>query len=114
VGDHAVFAAGPGNVMSLHHIGKGGFQGSPIAEWCPTCRDYMVPLASGICGWCSELPVPSLEERKADRLQERADRDEEIMRYRRQGMSSRDIAKVMGRHDRGVRAHLARLEQVAA
>lgn len=33
-------------------VGREGFAGSPITDWCAKCEDYAVPMANGTCGFC--------------------------------------------------------------
>lgn len=33
-------------------VGREGFAGSPITDWCVTCQDYAVPMRNGTCGFC--------------------------------------------------------------
>lgn len=39
-------------------VGRNGFAGSPITDWCHDCEDYVVPGPRGRCLWCDgRLPT---------------------------------------------------------
>lgn len=40
--------------MATAAVGREGFAGSAITDWCATCEDYAVPMANGTCGFCGE------------------------------------------------------------
>lgn len=44
-------------------VGRNGFAGSPITDWCEGCEDYVVPGPRGRCLWCDgQLPTDDVPE----------------------------------------------------
>jgi hypothetical protein len=82
-------------------VGRDGFTGSPITDWCPPCEDFVVRLRNGECGWCGSLPAAK---------RAKLDRDAELVRLKRQGLTSPVIGQLLGIDPSAVRKHLRRIE----
>jgi hypothetical protein len=86
-------------------VGRRGFMGSPITDWCSACKDYVVPMRNGTCGWCDA---------KVSASQAQLDLNAELARLAAQGLSDRGIGVLLGMDPRKVRRSLKRIEAVAA
>jgi len=90
--------------MSSVKVGRDGFKGSSITDWCSGCGDWVVRLNTGACGWCDLKIGPSRAQ---------LDLDAEIARLRDTGLDAKTIGSQLGMDGRVVRGRLARLERVA-
>ena len=48
-------------------VGRDGFTGSPITDWCAPCKDWVVRRNDGGCPWCDHRPKTRDEAREAQR-----------------------------------------------
>lgn len=87
-------------------VGRDGFTGSPITDWCPKCQDWVVRLnvprhsgGRGPCPWCDHQPLTPEQARAAQREKRRLlneQRDEKIRGYMARGFSDRQIGCYVG------------------
>ncbi len=86
-------------------VGRGGFTGSPITDWCPTCDDFVIRDGRGECVWCdSPTPRPRRPLSMAS-----IEIDRQIRMYRKRGMSQDAVARLVGMSRAGVRHRLDRM-----
>ncbi len=106
--------------LQTERVGRGGFRGSEITDWCDECQDFVIRMNNGECGWCYEMPASAPRKNlRAERKQHRRNRDAEILKWHKRGMSSRQIGQMLPMDPSGVRKRLAKiqreqLERVAA
>lgn len=110
---------------AVGRVGRHGFTGSPITDWCGSCRDWVVRRDNGKCCWCdrtapprkAERMEPTREEVRAVKREERRlvdeQRDARIAGYVSRGFSEERIARCVGLTRRGVRYRLQLIEQRA-
>jgi hypothetical protein len=96
--------------VTKERVGRGGFRGSPITSWCGSCRDWVVRLNNGECGWCGAHERPKKQPSKKDqRARASAQVDAEVARLRALGFTHREIGQRLFMHERKVRDRLARV-----
>jgi hypothetical protein len=89
---------------TLERVGREGFKGSPITDWCDPCDDFVVRLNNGMCPWCDHKPTTQAD----------LDLDSELLRLKLAGESDRSIGRLLGMDARRVKSNLDRILGVAA
>lgn len=99
---------------TTQRVGRNGFTGSPITDWCESCRDYVIRSGTR-CVWCdSERPEyrPPANWRSLPRRD--MSLDARIVELRARGYSHARIGQALGMTKGGVGYRLSRIALEAA
>ena len=97
-------------------VGRDGFTGSPITDWCAPCGDWIVRRNDGGCPWCDHRPKTQEEARAAQREKRRLlneQRDARILGYAARGFSNERIGRQVGLTRTAVARRRVQLEVTA-